>query len=64
MVNSWRVGDVKITRVVELEAAGGTRFLLPDATREAVLPIDWLRPHYADEVGNLVMCIHTYVRSC
>ncbi len=60
-MNSWLVGDVKISRVVELEAAGGTRFLLPDATREAVLPIDWLRPHYADEVGNLVMCIHTYV---
>jgi len=52
---------VKITRLVELEAAGGTRFLLPDATREAVLPIEWLRPHYADEVGHLVMCIHTYV---
>lgn len=57
----WQVGDVKITRLVELEAAGGTRFLLPDATREAVLPLEWLRPHYADEVGNLVMSIHTYV---
>ena len=31
-MNSWRIGDVKISRVVELEAAGGTRFLLPDAT--------------------------------
>ncbi len=60
-MKSWQVGDVKITRVVELEAAGGTRFLLPDATREAVLPIEWLQPHYADEAGNLVMCIHTYV---
>jgi len=60
-MNAWNVGDVKISRVVELEEAGGTRFLLPDATREAVLPIEWLRPHYADEIGNLVMCIHTYV---
>jgi len=60
-VDVWQVGDVKITRLVELEAAGGTRFLLPDATREAVLPLEWLRPHYADEVGNLVMSIHTYV---
>ena len=26
---SWKVGNVKITKIVELEAIGGSRFLLP-----------------------------------
>ena len=25
----WQVGDIKITRVVEMEVAGGSRFILP-----------------------------------
>jgi len=58
---SWRIGDIRITRVVELEMAGGTRFILPDATRDAVLPISWLRPHFADDQGNLIMSIHSLV---
>ncbi len=47
----WRVGEVTITKIVELEATGGSRFILPQATYEAVLPIGWLRPHFADERG-------------
>ena len=57
----WKVGDVKITRVVEMEVAGGTRFILPDATRDACLPIEWLHPHFMDEAGNLIMSIHALV---
>ncbi len=57
----WQVGDVSIERVVELQTTGGTRFLLPEATPEAVLPIDWLRPDFADDDGKLVMLIQTYV---
>lgn len=57
----WRVGNVTITKVVELEMTGGTRFLLPQATPEAIKPIAWLRPHFADEEGRLAMSIHTFV---
>src|SRR6202522_2892864 len=58
---TWRIGDVTLTRSVELEVTGGSRFILPDATRDAVLPIDWLRPHFADEDGRLRMSIHALV---
>ncbi len=58
---SWRIGDVTVTRIVELEVTGGSRFILPDATRDAVLPIAWLRPHFADEEGRLRMSIHALV---
>ncbi len=58
---SWCIGDVKVARVVEVEATGGTRFLLPQATYEEALKIDWLRPHFCDERGKLKMSIHALV---
>jgi hypothetical protein len=35
----WRIGDVTVSKLVELEATGGSRFLLPQATPEAIRPI-------------------------
>ncbi|OUR75355.1 MBL fold metallo-hydrolase [Alphaproteobacteria bacterium 46_93_T64] len=60
-MNVWQIGDVKITRIVEVEMAGGTRFILPEATPEAVLPIKWLAPHFMTEKGKLIMSIHALV---
>lgn len=60
-MNQWQIGKVKITRVIEMQIAGGTRFILPQATREAVKDIDWLAPHFADADGNLIMSIHALV---
>ena len=57
----WQVGKVRITRVVEMEVTGGTRFILPDATREAVRGYRWMHPHFMDDDGNLVMSIHALV---
>lgn len=57
----WQIGRVKITRIVEMEVAGGSRFILPDATRDACLPYSWMRPHFMDEAGNLIMSIHALV---
>jgi glyoxylase-like metal-dependent hydrolase (beta-lactamase superfamily II) len=60
-MNQWQVGNVRITRIVELEIGGGTRFILPDATREACLPLSWMQPHFMDAEGNLVMSVHALV---
>ena len=35
----WRIGEVTVTKIVELEVIGGSRFMLPQATPEAILPI-------------------------
>lgn len=59
--NRWQIGDVQITRIVEMEVTGGSRFILPDATREACLPYGWMQPHFMDAEGNLVMSIHALV---
>jgi glyoxylase-like metal-dependent hydrolase (beta-lactamase superfamily II) len=60
-LNQWQVGNVKITRVIEMEIAGGTKFILPQATRDKVREINWLAPHFADSEGKLIMSIHALV---
>ena len=61
-MNQFKVGDVKITRIVESEAPWPGTFILPDATRENVLKeADWLYPTFSDEKGKLRMSIHALV---
>ena len=60
-MQSWQIGDVKVTKVVEMEVAGGTRFILPQATKEACLPLEWLQPHFMTPEGRLIMSIHALV---
>src|SRR6266446_9116712 len=57
----WTVGKVKITKVVELETVGSTRFILPLATNEEIRKLPWLIPHFATEEGRLKMSIHSLV---
>src|SRR6202049_410045 len=57
----WNVGPLAVPRVVELETLGGSRFILPQAAREAAREIDWLFPHFADENGRLKLTIHSLV---
>ena len=60
-MQKWRIGRVTVTKIVELEVTGGSRFILPQATYEEILPISWLQPHFADERGRLKMSIHALV---
>src|ERR1043166_1952919 len=57
----WKVGKVKITKVVELETVGSTRFILPLASNEEIRKLPWLIPHFANEEGRLKMSIHALV---
>ena len=57
----WKIGDVTVTKIVELESIGRTRFVLPQATPEEILKLAWLAPHFADGDGRLKMSIHSLV---
>lgn len=57
----WKIGDISVTRVVELAATGGSKFILPQATPEEVSGIDWLQPHFADERGRLKIAVQTFI---
>src|SRR5262245_52272131 len=60
-MNRWRIGDVMITRIVEIEAPWDGTFVLPDATRENVRRVGWLQPHFATADGKVHMSIHALV---
>jgi glyoxylase-like metal-dependent hydrolase (beta-lactamase superfamily II) len=57
----WKVGKVKITKIVELETVGSTRFILPLASNEEIAKLPWLVPHFATGEGRLKMSIHSLV---
>ena len=57
----WQIGEVKISRLVEIEATGGMTRIIPDATRERITEIEWLFPHFADEAGRMRGAIHALV---
>ena len=58
---SWQIGDVKVSRVVEMELPvpySPESFFLKEATPEALAPMKWLFPHFAKEDGTLMLSIH------
>jgi len=58
---NWTVGRVKITKIVEMETVGHTRFILPQATPEKIQQMPWLTPHFANDEGRLRMSVHSLV---
>jgi glyoxylase-like metal-dependent hydrolase (beta-lactamase superfamily II) len=60
-MRKWQVGEVTITKVVELETVGGAGWILPDATPQACREIDWLKPHFMDDAGELKFSVHALV---
>jgi glyoxylase-like metal-dependent hydrolase (beta-lactamase superfamily II) len=57
----WKIGKVKITKIVELETIGSTRFILPLASHDEIKQLPWLIPHFATEERRLKMSIHSLV---
>jgi glyoxylase-like metal-dependent hydrolase (beta-lactamase superfamily II) len=57
----WQVGDVRITKVIETELHWPFKALLPGATEEVVDSVPWLRPHFVDERGRMILSIHALV---
>ena len=57
----WRIGDVTVTRVQESMTALPPNGLIPKAD-DAVLAShsSWLRPHFVDDDGNLMLSIHAF----
>ncbi len=54
----WKVGDVTITQVVELETASIGNMVLPQATPELLKAIPWLAPRFIDDEGRLLFSIN------
>lgn len=49
---SWQIGDVKVTRIVELwNFTDNINMTMSDATADEVIALEWLHPHYATPEG-------------
>jgi len=57
----WKIGNVTVTRVVEVEMPTPGSFVLPDALPENVAKIPWLTPHFVTPDGMLLLSIHALV---
>jgi glyoxylase-like metal-dependent hydrolase (beta-lactamase superfamily II) len=61
-MRSWRVGDAKITKVLEFSVSPGVLDgLVEEATPEAVRQIGWLYPDYAAASGQTLWSVHSYL---
>ena len=59
-MNTWQVGEVKITQLVELTTASLGPYLLPQATPDELKKISWLSP-FVDRDHRLVLSMHMLV---
>jgi glyoxylase-like metal-dependent hydrolase (beta-lactamase superfamily II) len=58
----WAIGDVRVTRIVEVVTALPPRDLLPDLTAETLTRHEsWLKPHFVDADGNILLSVHGLV---
>jgi len=58
---SWRIGDVTVTRVVEMELPvpySEKYSFLKQATPDALKEMPWLAPHFVTPEGALMLSIH------
>ncbi len=61
-MSHWKIGDVRISKFAEKEFTGVVhRFLLLDATPESCKDIEWLKPGFMTEKGELHFSIHAFV---
>lgn len=56
-----QIGDITVTSIPELQTTGGSRFVLPQATPDAIRAIPWLIPAFADENGRLRMAVQSFL---
>lgn len=64
-METWKIGNVEITRVVEVVSPMDATVLIPQATPDAIADLHgWLKPHFVDAEGNILLSIHAFaVRS-
>jgi glyoxylase-like metal-dependent hydrolase (beta-lactamase superfamily II) len=58
---SWKIGDVKVSRVVEMEIPvpySDKRPMIHGADPETLKSMPWLYPHFVSEEGHLRLSIH------
>tara|TARA_R110002072_G_scaffold171703_5_gene325448 strand:- start:34418 stop:35266 length:849 start_codon:yes stop_codon:yes gene_type:complete len=61
-METWKIGNVTITRVVDVLQDINLTMLIPEATPDNLEPMSgWLKPHFINEDGTIPLSIHTFL---
>ncbi len=61
-MRTWQIGDVEITRIVEVNNwEDDITMLLPEATPATVQSYPWLVPHFATPEGKMILSFQCFV---
>lgn len=61
-MKTWHVGSFKVTEIPEFPIAVGLLDgVIAEATPDVVRGIDWMRPDFANEQGQTLWDVHSYV---
>lgn len=57
----WKIGNTKITQLIEMTAGGGELDVLPDATPDNLSQLPWLKPHFVSAEDKLILNIQMLI---
>jgi len=60
-IRQWRIGDVKVTKIVETEMLRSAQGAFPNAEAGGLDGLDWLCPQFVDRQGLLRFSFHALV---
>jgi glyoxylase-like metal-dependent hydrolase (beta-lactamase superfamily II) len=58
---SWRVGALRISHIVEMDASAALQEIITEADPEALARAAWLSPNYVDGAGRLTGVIQSFL---
>lgn len=58
---NWKIGEVEIYQLVEMEENKLFNSFIPEAKPENVKKIKWLTPYFADKDGNLIALVQSFL---
>jgi glyoxylase-like metal-dependent hydrolase (beta-lactamase superfamily II) len=62
MMETWKIGSARVTRVIDILMDFDPKILLPDATPENLAPMaGWLKPHFVNDDWTLPLSIHAFL---
>ncbi|MBI4532884.1 MAG: MBL fold metallo-hydrolase [Candidatus Melainabacteria bacterium] len=59
--STWKVGNIKITPIVEVEAGNIIQQIIPNATTDNIAKISWLKPHFVDDKNRLKALVQAFI---
>jgi glyoxylase-like metal-dependent hydrolase (beta-lactamase superfamily II) len=60
-LQTWKIGDVTVTKVVELVTTLDVQNMFEAATKDDIIAIPWLTPEFATPEGQIHLSIHALI---